>query len=54
VGQTVLWLMGRPVEKQFKTLPVEAGDENLSSEYRSYVEQWSGFKVTLRTRSGHA
>jgi hypothetical protein len=48
VGQAVLWFTARPVEKQFKSLPVEGNNPELASEYRSYVEQWSGFHVSLR------
>ena len=48
IAQTVLWFTLRPVEKQFKVMPIEANDEDLASEYRSYVEQWSGFHLILK------
>jgi hypothetical protein len=48
IGQTVLWFTLRPVEKQFKAMPIAADDEDLAIEYRSYVEQWSGLHLSLR------
>ena len=48
VGQTVVWLVFRALYKQFKALPVVNNDDDLLDEYRSYVTQWSGFKLFLK------
>jgi hypothetical protein len=47
-GQTLLWFTERPVERQFKVLPVAGNDATLTRQYRSYVKQWSGFNVFLK------
>jgi hypothetical protein len=44
-GQIVTWINFRPIEKQFKVLPVEA---DLADEYHNYVTQWSGARFFLK------
>jgi hypothetical protein len=48
IGQTILWFTARPLERQFKALPIVSTDESLGRQYRSYVEQWSGFCIFLK------
>jgi phosphatidylserine synthase len=48
VGQAVLWVVCRPIEKRFKLLAVAPGHEDLAEEYRSYVKQWSGCNILLK------
>jgi hypothetical protein len=49
-GQAVLWKTCRPIEKRFKSLPVESRDaDDLASEYRGYVEQWAGPHLFLKS-----
>jgi len=47
-GQVVMWRICRPVEKRFKALPIEGRDADLTTEYKHYVEQWSGFHLFLK------
>ena len=49
----VLTVTGR-IEKQFKTLSVEPGLEDLGIQYQAYVKQWTGCHVFLKAvEKGH-
>lgn len=48
VTQAISWVTLRPIERRFKNLPVVA-DEGLAAEYRSYVKQWAGFTIRLKS-----
>ena len=48
VGQTGLWIIYRPIEKQFKALAIAGDDAELAIEYRCYVKQWGGCHLFLK------
>jgi len=53
VGQAAAWLLFRPIERQFKALSVESGDEDLAAEYAHYLQQWAGPHLFLRRPRPH-
>ena len=53
VEQTAAWILFRPIEKQFKALPVVAGKGELAAEYAFYLQQWEGPHLFLKRPEPH-
>jgi len=47
-GQVVMWKICRPIEQRFKAMTVESDDPDIATEFKHYVQMWSGFHLFLK------